>query len=305
MIGSRLRILLAGTALIALASATGCHQLRFPEQPAPESALPAEAPAAPNWAKLAGQGRSALRAGDLAASQEAYLASLAATSHFGHSDIRVTTSLDNLARLATRFQKRDAFDQASTLVEKLAENAEAGRLAEFESGAPPMIEQARQLSQTDQFEAAIRLNRLALTLLGVDQHDNVSLRLTAQWNLIDAYLGSGQISKADAMIGSLREDLNQRFGQDSPQALGLWIETGRARVANGNFSEAETAYQTVIDSSHSLKEQKIEALELYGELLRSTDRTAEADALAQELESLRAPTSSEGKGQAGGETPVS
>lgn len=297
MMGSSFRILLAGSAVILLASAGGCHLLRFPEHSAPESAPPEAAPKPPNWAELARQGRNALRAEDLAASQQAYLAAQAATSHFPNHDVRVTTSLDNLGRLATRLQKREEFDQATPLVAILAENAEVGRLAEFESGAPPMVEQARQLSEEDQFEQAIRLNRLALTLLGVDQFDNRPLRQTAQWNLADAYLENGQISQADEILGALREEFNRVFGEDSPQALGLWVQTGRARVADGDFSGAETAYQMVIDSPLSLKDQKIEALELYAELLRSMDRVAEAEALNAELESLREPASAESPAQ--------
>lgn len=283
-------------------AASGCQQLRFPQPQEATSAASQDAPpekpktveAAPapealpseHWTTLAAKGRASFRANNMEESEKAYLASLKATSGFEAYDVRVTTALDNLARIAAYYQKRGEYEKAAPIVDVVARNASEGRKAEFESAGPPLLRQAITLSTDKQYEAAIRLNRLALTLLGVDQTSNQAESLSARWNLADGYIESGQTGKAEEQIKILRERLDRIYGPESPQATSLWVQVGRIQVANGDIASAETSYLKVIDAEQVQKDRKIEALELYIDLLEGSDRSQEAGTRKRELKKL-------------------
>ena len=298
MISSTYYVRMLSACLLLAAALPACQNFRFPE-PAPKSTETTQSPDSEpttHWTKLAREGRNAHRAGDLEASKDAYLAAYEATSHYPADDIRVTTSLDNLARVATAFQKNGEYEQAAPLVETLTQAAEQGRLAEFESGAPPLMQQASHLSRESQEkknDTTILFYGTALKLLGANDSANSTLRMVAQVNLVSAYIADNRIADAKKLIGPLREEANQKYGEDSAVSVELWISLAQIRVANGDFAGAEAAYKSAIDSSSALENQKIKALELYGELLRNTDRPSEANAITQRLDAMRNPEASE------------
>ncbi len=133
--------------LLALLPHPGCHHLRFQEASTkpPESSQPEDEKPQAHWSSLAAEGRAAFRARNLDESERAYLASLAATSHLEATDVRVTTALDNVGRLAAYYQKINEPEKATPLVEVLAKNAQEGRKGDFESTSVPMVSEAERL----------------------------------------------------------------------------------------------------------------------------------------------------------------
>ena len=268
----------------------GCHHLRFEETPPSPSESPQAAPekgSEASWSSLAAQGRAAFRAQDLAESERAYLASLAATSHFDATDVRVATALDNLSRLATYYQKMNEPEKAAPLVEVLAKNAEDGRKGDFESSSVPMVAEGERLAEEKNYEAAARLYKSSLTLIGVDNKNNRNAKLAAQWNLMQVYIDSSQISEAQEQVQSLSEQIENDFGPDSKQAVALLVPMGQIQVANGDIPAAEESYLGVIDSSLSPPSQKIEALDLYIDLLKGMGRDQEAKDRSEQVAELR------------------
>ncbi|MEE3327831.1 MAG: hypothetical protein VX252_10890, partial [Myxococcota bacterium] len=251
-------------------------------QDAPSDEAPAD-----NWSELAAQGRLALRTRDLPESERAYLASLAATANLEASDVRVTTAIDNLARLATYYQQIGEPEKASPLVEILATNTAEGRKGDFETTSVPMMAEADQLSSEDDFEASIRLYQLSLSLLGASKRVNRSARFANRWNLMQACIESGRITEAEEQLQSIEQDIQQRFGPDSVQAVALLVPTAQIQVANGEMAEAEENYKKVIDSDLTTPEQKSTALELYIELLEGLERKEETAQLEAELQALK------------------
>ena len=279
--------------LLTLLSNPGCHHLRFQEaSPEPPQSLPKEEKQQAHWSSLAAQGRAAFRSRDLAESERAYLASLAATSNLDPTDVRVTTALDNLGRLAAYYQTINEPEKAAPLVEVLAKNAEEGRKGEFESTSVPMIKEAQGLSEEKNFEAAARLYRVSLTLIGVNKRVNRTARLATQWNLMQAYIDMSQIPEAQEQMQSLSEEIKRDFGPDSRQALGLSIFKGQIQVADGKIASAEESYLSVINSDLASSAQKITALEFYIDLLKGLDREQDVKARSAQLDELRKQTPS-------------
>ena len=281
------RLILATLICVPLSA---CQHLRFPEQAPPEANPPeAEREEEPvgDWSKLAAQGRAALRSRDLAESERAYLASLEATAGLDAGDIRVATALDNLARLASYYQRVNKPEEATSLVEVLAKNAEEGRKGDFETESVPMVAEANRLSGEEDYEAAIRLYRLSLTLLGADKRANQSAQLSAQWNLMQTLIESEQITEAEAELQAIREEIEERYEKDSPPTLGLLIPTGQIQIANGEIAAGEESYLKVIDSDMASTQQKTTALELYIEALQGQDRNKEAAKFQAQLKALQ------------------
>ncbi|MCH2185292.1 hypothetical protein MK280_05410 [Myxococcota bacterium] len=283
--------------ILAFLLNTGCHHLRFEETPPSPSESPKAAPekgSEASWSSLAAQGRAAFRAQDLAESERAYLASLAATSHFEATDVRVATALDNLGRLAAYYQKIDEPEKAAPLVEVLTQNAEEGRKGDFESSSVPMVFEGDRLAKEKNYEAAARLYKSSLTLIGVDKKVNRNARLAAQWNLMQVYIDSSQISEAQQQMQSLSEQIKSDFGPDSRQAVALLVPMGQIQVANGDIAAAEESYLGVIDSDLSTSSQKIEALDLYIDMLQGLGRDQEAKDRSEQVAELRKQTDSTG-----------
>lgn len=281
------RLFILGTLICVSTSA--CHHMRFPEpittEAEPSQAAPQEEPTG-DWSQLAAQGRSALRARDLAESEKAYRASLAATDKLEPRDVRVATALDNLARLATYYQQIDEPEKAASLVEVLAKNAEEGRKGDFETASVPMLAEAGRLAGEEDYDSAIRLYQLSLTLRGADKRTNRSAQMSARWNLMQTYIESGRIAEAEEQLEAVKREIDARYAADSRQALGLLIPTAQIQVANGDIAGAEENYQKVIDSDLTSPQQKASALELYIEALEGLDRKKEATALKARLKAL-------------------
>ena len=289
----RERRLAIHTAVLILFFGSACQHLRFPEEASPketsaEAQTPEDAPSG-SWSELAAQGRAAFRANDLPESEKAYLASLAATSRFEASDIRVSTALDNLARLATYYQKTDQPEKAQALVEVLARNAREGRKGDFETASLPITAEANRLAEEEDFESAIDLYRLSLTLIGAQKRVNRPALLSAQWNLMQIYIDTSQITEAESQLKIIRKEVLERFGPDSGQTVGLLLPEAQIQVANGEVEAAEENYRKVIESEVTSREQKALALKLYTEALEGLDRKPEADQLKAEFKEVPQP----------------
>ena len=285
----RTRALTIHIALLVFLLGSACHHMRFPE-PTPAKAedkkeTPEETPS-DSWSELAAQGRAAFRAHDLAESERAYIASLAATSRLDSSDVRVTTALDNLARLATYYQKNNEPEKARALVEILAKNAREGRKGDFETAGLPMTAEANRLAEEDDFESAIGLYELSLSLIGVQKRINRPALLAAQWNLMQIYIDTSQIAKAETQLTSIQQETLQHFGTDSAQSLGLLIPTAQIQIANGETGAAEENYRKVLESDRTSDEQKALALKLYAEALEGLDRQSDAARLRAEFKAV-------------------
>ena len=276
-------------ALLILVLGSACRHMRFPEPTAPKEAetkqTPAEAPTE-SWSELAAQGRAAFRANDLPESERAYIASLDATSKFESSDVRVTTAIDNLARLASYYQGTDEREKAQALVKILAENAQEGRKGDFETAGLPMTAEAERLAEDEDFESAADLYTLSLSLIGVGKRINRPARIAAQWDLMQIYIDTSQIAKAETELNSIQEEILERFGPDSTQSVGLLIPTAQIQIANGQTGVAEETYRKVLESDLASSEQQALALQLYTEALEGLDRKEDAARLQAEFKTL-------------------
>ena len=276
-------------ALLILVLGSACRHMRFPEPTAPKEEVKKETPEetpAESWSELAAQGRAAFRANDVAESERAYIASLDATSKFESSDVRVTTAIDNLARLATYYQRTDEPEKAQALVKILSQNAQEGRKGDFETAGLPMTAEANRLAEEDDFESATNLYTLSLSLIGVDKRINRPARIAAQWNLMQIYIDTSQIAEAETELESIEQAILERFGPDSKQSVGLLIPTAQIQVANGESEVAEENYRKVLESDLASPEQQALALELYTEALEGLDRKEDAARLKAEFKTL-------------------
>ena len=276
-------------ALLILVLGSACRHMRFPEPAAPkeeETQETPEEPPAENWSELAAQGRAAFRANDVAESERAYIASLDATSKLEPSDVRVATAIDNLARLATYYQRTDQPEKAQALVKILAKNAQEGRKGDFETAGLPMTAEAERLADDEDFESAIDLYKLSLSLIGVGKRSNRPARIAAQWTLMQIYIDTSQIAEAKIELSSIQQEILERFGPESTQSVGLLIPTAQIQVANGETGAAEENYRKVLDSDLASAEQKDLAFNLYTEALEGLDRKEDAARLKAEFKTL-------------------
>ncbi|MAJ60009.1 MAG: hypothetical protein CBC48_08515 [bacterium TMED88] len=219
----------------------------------PQKADRAERSAAPpspanpaNWAPLTGQGREAMRQRNWAAAEDYYLQALAETEALSIHDARVRSALGNLLHVAESYQREGDYAAAERLIRVVVDQANVGRLAEFDTAEPIFAAQATHYEDEDRPEAAASLLEVGLHLYGSSAPSAINRRTELETLLGDAYLRLGQVPKASSLLLNTQDVAQSRFGPKSVEAAKVAVSVAALYAKQGNFERAEQTNQDAV-----------------------------------------------------------
>jgi tetratricopeptide (TPR) repeat protein len=236
-------------AVLLACTGAACSSLSYPD--------PAEAPgdatgtvqthvAPPHdpqaWVDLSAAGRDAMRARDQAAAEEAYVAALAETAAFPIHDVRVRAALGNVVHVAEAYQREERWSDAQRLLDLVARNAEAGRLADFRVASPALVRQGDHHRRTGDLDAAVTSYETALALYGATDPAVIDERLDLLWRLGNTCVDVGRPEDAEPHLLAVLRGVQSRRGPDSLAASRVGIDVGEMYRALGDYAAAEQAY---------------------------------------------------------------
>jgi tetratricopeptide (TPR) repeat protein len=295
------RLALAALPIVWALGTTGCIGLSFPDEPAPEADQTRDATAEPEpppalvaaremeatrqtWSSLAAEARGAIKLGDFEAAEQAYLAAVSLTAELEPDDIRASTSLSNLARLAGLYQRRRQFEDAGRVIDQLVAESLIGRHADFGVIAPIMLAQGAYLEREQRLSEAIRIFEAGLASAPRSSIGSRE-RMLMQRGLALAYIEAGRPDEAEPLLEDLLARTDRVGDGRAGSHAAMLIDMGRLREAQDDLAAADLSYQQAIDLYRETEPENAmlaRVLNRQASLWIRTERSKEAIPLAEE-----------------------
>ncbi|MDG2050188.1 MAG: tetratricopeptide repeat protein [Myxococcota bacterium] len=180
-----------------------------------------------------------MRQRNLATAQDYYLQALSQTETLSIHDARVRSALGNLLHVAENYQRRGNYPEAGKLIQVVVEQAQVGRLAEFDTAEPVFAAQATHFEATGHPQAAASLLEVGLSLYGSSAPTAINRRNELEALLGDAYLRLGETAKAAPLLMNAQQVAQSRFGPESVEAAKVTIPLAALYAKQGDFEQAE------------------------------------------------------------------